>query len=412
MTSFRTFISVLFVLASSRSVALAQSSSFEWLRLPDGWQYTVPTAVSADGSTVVGFASIPSINGSRAFRWTLSHGYQLIDSLPGSEGYVSYAWDVSADGRVVVGIDVSAEQGGAFRWTEAQGIEPLGTLGWIGNNSIATSMSADGETVYGYVVRDGRGFRWTAESGLQPIIGAPAGSEVQILDCSADGSAAAGTIDGRAFRWTQEAGLVEIPGLIGSGPTHLGVSISADGATVVGVTYFEQSYYLAARWSAGGELRELSDLAGGSSYSRAYATSGDGSLVVGEGIGAAHHAFIWDAESSAIRSIPSMLSSDYGIVVTYGLQSAVDISPDGRTIVGMGYGPDDHQQPWLAHLGAKCPGDVNLDRQIDLDDLSIILANFGLFPAERQFGDLDLDRDVDLSDLAFVLSGFGMQCDP
>lgn len=393
-------------------LVLAQSSSFEWLRLPDGWQYTVPTAVSADGSTVVGFASIPSISSSRAFRWTRSTGFELIEPLPGSEGYISYAWDVSADGSVVVGIDVSAEQGGAFRWTEAQGIEPLGTLGWIGNNSIATSVSADGQVVFGYVVRDGRGFRWTADTGLQPLDGSPAGADVQILDCSADGRAAAGTIDGRGFRWTEDGGLVEIPGLVGSGPTQLGVSISADGSTVVGVAYWEQNFYLAARWSAAGGFEMLGDLAGGSHSSRAYAASGDGGIVVGEGIGGAHHAFIWEAESGAIRSIPSMLSSDYGIVVTYGLQAAVDISPDGRTIAGMGYGPDDHQQPWLARLGAKCPGDVNLDRQIDLDDLSVILANFGLFPAERQHGDLDLDRDVDLSDLAFVLSGFGLQCVP
>lgn len=58
-----------------------------------------------------------------------------------------------------------------------------------------------------------------------------------------------------------------------------------------------------------------------------------------------------------------------------------------------------------------CPGDVDGDRDVDLTDLSILLAHFGQGSgATRGQGDLDGDGDVDLTDLSMLLAHFGTGC--
>ncbi len=58
-----------------------------------------------------------------------------------------------------------------------------------------------------------------------------------------------------------------------------------------------------------------------------------------------------------------------------------------------------------------CPGDVDGDGDVDLSDLSTLLAHFGVTTgATRADGDLDADGDVDLSDLSSLLARFGTSC--
>jgi len=66
----------------------------------------------------------------------------------------------------------------------------------------------------------------------------------------------------------------------------------------------------------------------------------------------------------------------------------------------------------LVQITSPCPGDLTGDGQVDLTDLSILLAHFGtLSGAEPDDGDLDGDGDVDLTDLSLMLGGFGLSCD-
>jgi hypothetical protein len=61
--------------------------------------------------------------------------------------------------------------------------------------------------------------------------------------------------------------------------------------------------------------------------------------------------------------------------------------------------------------GMPCPGDVDDDDDIDLSDLAILLAHFGVpSGAGPEDGDLDGDGDVDLNDLAGLLARFGSSC--
>jgi hypothetical protein len=58
-----------------------------------------------------------------------------------------------------------------------------------------------------------------------------------------------------------------------------------------------------------------------------------------------------------------------------------------------------------------CPGDFNGDRNVDLADLSILIAHFGSSVDRCSNGDLDGDGDVDLADLSVLIARFGTNCD-
>jgi hypothetical protein len=57
-----------------------------------------------------------------------------------------------------------------------------------------------------------------------------------------------------------------------------------------------------------------------------------------------------------------------------------------------------------------CPGDLNNDGIINLDDLTVFLSNFGATGAGPEDGDLNGDTIVDLNDLTMFLSLFGTSC--
>jgi hypothetical protein len=71
----------------------------------------------------------------------------------------------------------------------------------------------------------------------------------------------------------------------------------------------------------------------------------------------------------------------------------------------------DDVEIWGVDLGTPCPGDLDGDNDVDLSDLSALLANYGITGgAAYEDGDLDGDGDVDLSDLSALLSVYGTTC--
>lgn len=88
-------------------------------------------------------------------------------------GYSSFlgseAYEVSNDGTVVVGSDLSGSY--AFRWTQAGGRQNLGTFGGVA--SAANAMSADGSVIVGTAQKSDtsyNSYRWTSASGTKTNI--------------------------------------------------------------------------------------------------------------------------------------------------------------------------------------------------------------------------------------------------
>lgn len=142
--------------------------------LPGTFVYTSPSAMTPDGSVIVGSAQTTVMNGvNRAYRWDSATGMVDLDA-PGN-GISSIALAVSADGKVVVGCsDNSLGNCQAFRWTAEEGKVALGNLPG-GTYSYATAVSADGSVIVGFgnaqrnctnFICNGDTFVWTEATGM------------------------------------------------------------------------------------------------------------------------------------------------------------------------------------------------------------------------------------------------------
>jgi probable HAF family extracellular repeat protein len=390
------------------------SQRLTWLGTLGG-NYSYASGVSADGSVVVGMA-VSASDQRRAFRWTASGGMQDLVTLGGNDW--SYASGVSADGSVVVGtFGTSFWYEGyyiywyyAFRWTAEDGMQDLGTLG--GDRSEAYDVSADGSVVVGYEEEDGsyqrRAFRWTASGGMQnlgTLTGYEYGSEA--YGVSDDGAVVVGyarntNYSNRAFRWTAAGGMQDLGTLGGVDSGARGVS--ADGSVVVGA-----SGGRAFRWTAAGGMRDLGTLPGYEYGSYASGVSADGAVVVGRAENASGQlrAIRWTAETGMqdLNQLYAALLQN-GSVLSY----AYSISPDGRYIVGQGRNAATGRgEAYLLDTWRR--GDTNGDGCIDDSDLLAVLFAFGT-PGTGLTRHEDINKDgiVDDADLLEVLFAFGQGC--
>ncbi len=121
--------------------------------LADG-RFSRADDVSSDGTTIVGHSD--SAYGGEAFRWTEVGGMQSLGDLPGGLFY-GKAWGVSGDGSITVGESSGANDDVvAFVWDEVNGMQSLRALledngvnmsGWT--LSAAFDISEDGRTIVG-----------------------------------------------------------------------------------------------------------------------------------------------------------------------------------------------------------------------------------------------------------------------
>ncbi|WP_127812237.1 autotransporter domain-containing protein [Bordetella avium] len=382
------------------AIAQAQPVSEYMLNLGDlttnqqGVSYA--RAVSADGSTAVGEASYDLTAGGRsshAFRWTSAGMQSLGDLTTNQQGY-SNATAVSADGSTVVGISEYDKTAGgvgrhAFRWTRA-GMQSLGDLTTNQQGySDATAVSADGSIVVGktnYNTTPGGGiashaYRWA--NGIMQDLGDLTTNQQGYSDAtavSADGSTVVGRADydrtaggtgSHAFRWTS-AGMKSLGDLT---TNQQGASyaraVSADGSIVVGESTYDQvggggARYHAFRW-ANAIMQSLGDFTAdqqGESY--ATAISADGSIVVGKASydltagGRSSHAFRWT--SAGMQSLGDLTTDQQGY------SDATAISADGSTVVGVADynltagGVGRHAFRWT-RAGMQDLGDFTTDQQ-------------------------------------------------
>lgn len=317
--------------------------------------------VSADGSVVVG----GRINWD-AVRWTKTGGIAGLGDLDdGRSRSRSWASGVSADGSVVVGSASSASGIEAFRWTQSDDeMVGLGHLPGYPHNSFAYSVSADGSVVVGYGYNStnfrNEAFRWNQIGGMASLGDLDGGwYSSRAYDVSADGSVVVGegsSASGyEAFRWTENHGMVGLGYLPELGFQSAATAASADGSVVVGSSgKFAREAF---RWTESSGMVALGDLAGGTRYSVASEVSADGSVVVGTSYSySGAEAFIWD-EANGMQSLQDLLTDTYGLdLAGWSLQSATSISANGSTIVGYGMNPDGYREAWRAVINDNPPG--------------------------------------------------------
>ena len=180
------------------------------------------------------------------------------------------------------------------------------------------------------------------------------------------------------FRWTSGGGLVSLGDLAGGGSQAN--AVSADGLVVVGQgnsALGDEAF----RWTSMVGLVSLGDLPGGAFCSIARSVSGDGSVVVGQGNSASGtEAFLWDGVNG-IQSLQDVLVSQLGLDLTgWTLLDALGVSSDGTTIVGVGVNPDGFTEAYIAVIPGPCPADNTGDGNVNVTDLLALLAAWGACP--------------------------------
>ncbi len=177
------------------------SEAFRWTEgtfqsLGAGAFRSVATAITADGALVVG--QIAGASGSSAFRWTQPAGTVTLGALPGFP--VAMATAVSDNGRVIAGtlststVPLEPRSGngpergeGAFRWTEAGGMQDLRQL--LASRGVdmtgITLLTVSGMSI------DGQWITGKASTPTTPI-GESVGYLVQYCDDAIGGSCSIG----------------------------------------------------------------------------------------------------------------------------------------------------------------------------------------------------------------------------
>ncbi len=257
--------------------------------------------------------------------------------------------------------------------------EGLGDLPGGSFDSEAGDISADGTVAVGFSAADvgSRAFRWTAESGIQPLAEGAPPDEIAYVGWGISPDATA--VVGRgsfgngleAFRWTDAGGLQGLGFLPSGGSSGVAFATSNQGAVVVGETAVASGYE-AFRWTADGGMEGLSNLSGGK-YA-ATDISSDGSVIIGTGTlsvyGSAREVWRWTESDglqplgiqtlfsnhprvagngtvivgySSAEGVAFRWSADGGVQLLGDLEGgkywswATDVSADGAVVIGQGY---------------------------------------------------------------------------
>jgi probable HAF family extracellular repeat protein len=316
--------------------------------------------VSADGSVVVGGGC--GAWGSGGFRWTSAGGMVELGELPGGRVGQGDAASVSDDGNVVVGTSWSESGLEAFRWTSGGGTVGLGDLPGGQFQSEAFGVSGDGSVVVGRseATEGLEAFRWTAASGMEGLGDLPGGGFGSgARAASIDGSVVVGygNVDGmsgkEAFRWTMGTGMVSLGQLPGAAINSEAHDVSADGSVIVGNggSNLEAEAFL---WTSAGGMMGLGYLPGFDDESRAFGVSADGTVVVGETRGGAGAmiAFVW-TQADGMQSLRDVLIAN-GVtgLDNWELSMASGISADGEWVTGWGTNPAGIEEGFLANISA------------------------------------------------------------
>lgn len=297
--------------------------------------------ISADGSTVVGYARWPAAGGAidRAFLWTEENGFEEPTDR------VSQAHAVSADGSVIVGSVRSGDGTRAFFWSRSGGLAELPLIADAAS-AVAHGVSADGSVIAGRATNASNipsAFRWTEATGSQPLAPMAGGDRSAARGLSGDGRVIVGESNSatsgfrmEAVRWTEDGVPVAL-GKLNNGDSSYASAASHDGGVIAGAAVDGQAgLQRAFRWTQAGGMESLGVLNGGA-FSAGYGISADGTTIVGTAANGAQgnmqRAFRW-TEESGMQSVEDWLRDAGADIASDVTWNAYGVNGDGTIVVG------------------------------------------------------------------------------
>lgn len=229
-----------------RAFRYSSTTGSQELGFPAGHNNSEAHAVSADGSTIVGYSFGGSREGFTAWTWRASRGFVEIPTPPGHNGLNALA--VSSDGTWVAGSAYTASSTLPFIWSQSTGIRLLHDVPDGAANTVTSAISDQGSIIAGTAStsRGYEGFRWSIESGYQ-MLGFlnPEYLVTGVGGMSADGTVIVGESDGRAFIWDSTTGLQDLRDVavhrfhapLDGITLRQATGVSADGAVIAGNAY-------------------------------------------------------------------------------------------------------------------------------------------------------------------------------
>jgi hypothetical protein len=312
-----------------------------------------------DGKSIMGVA------GDEVFRWTPNGGRVVLGSL----GPRVLATAISADGSTVVGRRVSFSDQEAIRWTVGDGVTVLPRPADFPHNPFPTHVSDDGSIVYGtahthftqplldletlgeitnpdfpdiHTFGGEEGvFRWDNIEGTRTLpdwTSAPLLSFKHLRGISADGLDAGGIINRVPVIWNETGGASPPHNLPEQFFSSFVTDISADGNTVIGHFYPAQwtGHRHAFRYSKDEGFRPLTGMT--ETFSDTLAVSGNGEIILGryeQQPGGPAFDFVWRSDHG-IQGLVDYFA-DHGVnFPLHGNLSASQMSRDGLVFLVRG----------------------------------------------------------------------------
>lgn len=369
-----------------------------------------PTAASNCENLVVAGTS-----GGQYFTWTVGGGLVLVGGDP-----IAGNSRISDDGTRFSGtllnpasnlIEMAFHDVPGGTWTPLGGVgAPCGTelgSGW--------GISGDGSSVVGLgwlTCNPAHAIQWIG--GVTMDLGSTvAGRSTRANGCDFDGSVVGGWQDSATgFRqgaiWVN--GAQTLMTFAGTGAAAgEAQDLSDDGSVVVG-SGVSANGFQAWRWTAATNCVSLGNIFTATWRGAATAITGDGDTVIGfyrpfPGPATFGEGFIWTAAGGMEKLTDYVIAQ--GVVLPAGtiLALPLDISADGKTIVGLsrvGFAASG----FVVTLPGRCtcPADLNGDGIVDGGDLGLLIGDWG---AAGGPADLNGDGIVDGADLGLMIGAWG-----
>lgn len=333
----------------------------EMLLLP--LEAAAAVAVSDDGSAVIGDIIDPTVGAAVAAIWTADSGvWTGLGYLPNALSCPSRssAYELSADGSVVVGLSWDGCSGRGFRWTQETGMVELDPLANGGNR--ASVVSADGNVIGGFA--QGTVNRTPAVwdgSAQGQLLDPPNGDAIgEVHGINAAGSILLGEWNGQAVKWTGE---------------NLDRTVIGGGSILPGWT---------------GIAMNVAD---------------NGTIVGFDILAGNRRAWIQPNGTGPLIDLKSYIEANGGTVPPgVSLEVCQAISSDGRRIIGHSFATG----AWMVTITPACVADIDPvggNGVVDVFDLLALLAAWG--PTASNPADLDGNGAVDVFDLLELLGNWG-----